>query len=179
MPFFVSQNDHFPFLKYLKLILACCVIPNYCGVRMPQFQIKFTSQGLCLNVIMRKWKVLNRLSLIVCLLLECLNVWCKSGTWRYIDATVSLAPIPYRFRNRDERKCGVLWDRRLFCFQMEVWLWFWSIFNTLVLCLQFSIFSIFFRWSKRQVCLAWISSRYLLSAGSPFSLLSSSLSALG
>ena len=55
MPLFVSQNDHLPFLNYLKLILACCVIPNYCGVRMPQFQIQFASQGLCLNVIMWKW----------------------------------------------------------------------------------------------------------------------------
>ena len=57
MPFLSVKNDYFPFLKYFKLILACCFIPNYCGVRMPQFQIKFTSQGLCLNVIMRKWKV--------------------------------------------------------------------------------------------------------------------------
>ena len=107
MPFLSVKNDYFPFLKYLKLILACCVIPNYCGVRMPQFQIKFTSQGLCLNVFMQKWKFLKRLSPFVCLLLKGFNVWCKSGSWGYIDATVSLAPIPYRiftaslFRNRD------------------------------------------------------------------------------
>ena len=75
MPFLSVKNDYFPFLKYLKLILACCVIPNYCGVRMPQFQIKFTSQGLCLNVFMQKWKFLKRLSLFVCLLLKGWNVW--------------------------------------------------------------------------------------------------------
>ena len=152
---------------------------------------KSSSLRLCLNVFMQKWKLLKRLSPFVCLLLKGLNVWCKSGSWGYIDATVSLALFPIGYlpqvyleieikgsaMSSEIDNCFVCfvfrWRKRQTC------LWFWSIFNHLILCLQFSIFIIFFRWSKTQVCLAWISSRYLLSAGSPFSLLSSSLSALG